>query len=159
MLVRMWSIVVDVRYRRAKVIEPWIASKSKQHGRSDEKLKGIRVVSFFFIHATIFAPRVYLSFLSLSLSLLSLFRIGKISKLFRLHFGLAKSLPGVRAKGWREVKSDGTRGSCSSVEKNIYFDHGAVDRHLDDVEGVIVPATVIVEANLPRQSLDLHLKV
>lgn len=44
-------------------------------------------------------------------------------------------------------------------KKNIYFDHGAVDRHLDNVEGVIVPATVIVKADLPCQSLDFHLKV
>lgn len=50
-------------------------------------------------------------------------------------------------------------GTKKKREKNIYFDHGAVDRHLDNVEGVIVPATVIVKADLPCQSLDFHLKV
>lgn len=50
---------------------------------------------------------------------------------------------------WPRSLGAEARGSCSLGEKNIYFDHGAVDRHLDDVEGVIVPATVIVEADLP----------
>lgn len=50
-------------------------------------------------------------------------------------------------------------GTKKKRERNIYFDHGAVDRHLDNVEGVIVPATVIVKADLPCQSLDFHLKV
>lgn len=56
---------------------------------------------------------------------------------------------------------EGNKGFQVGEKKKeyIYFDHGAVDRHLDNVEGVIVPATVIVKADLPCQPLDFHLKV